>query len=114
MSQSQREHASTYAWFFTELINKSVIEYLSTWDRFVLPRKLRLSDGFMENVNLMCEILLNEIVERASKNLTQADSINTALAYFISDAFATMDRTFLINQIRRFNKTMVDKIWSVS
>lgn len=113
LSGALREQACTYVWFFLELIHKSTIEYLSSWDRFVLPRKLRLRDEFMENIDTICGILLNEIVERASKNLAQADSINTALAYFICDSFATMDRTFLINQIRRFNKTMIEKIWYV-
>jgi hypothetical protein len=110
MPNSLKEQASTYAWFFTQLISKSVTEYLSTWNRFVLPRKLRLRDEFMQNVNLMCDILTNEIIERASKNVSQADSINTALAHFISDSFSTMDRTFLFEQIKKFNKTMIEKI----
>ena len=96
-----------------ELINKCIVEYLSTWNRFVLPRKMRLRDEFMENVNQICDLLIEELIERASKNLTQADLINTALAYFIYDSFASMDRTFLFAQIRKFNKTMVTKIRQV-
>lgn len=110
-SGALREQACTYAWFFCELINKSIIEYLTTRNRFVLPRKLRLRDEFLEHVNAMCEILMGETIERASKNLAQADSINIALANFIADSFSTIDRTFLINLIRSYNKVMVDKIW---
>lgn len=111
MPVSLRDQTCNYAWFFTELISKSVVEYLSTSNRFVLPRKLRLRrDEFLESVSEMCDILISETIERASKNLTQADSINTALAYFIFDSFGTMDRSLLFKQIAHYNKTMIDKI----
>jgi hypothetical protein len=108
---ASKEQACTYAWFFTELIAKATIEHLNASNRFVLPRKLRLKDEFVENVERICEILTNEAIERASKNLIQADSINTALAFFIYDLISTMDRTFLMNQIKRYNKIMVERIW---
>ncbi|KAI6183994.1 putative Dock-9 [Aphelenchoides bicaudatus] len=50
-SGSLKDQLCTYPWFFCELTTKAIVEYLTACNRFVLPRKLRLRDEFLENLN---------------------------------------------------------------
>ncbi|CAD5215071.1 unnamed protein product [Bursaphelenchus xylophilus] len=110
MSSVLKDAACTYAWFFTGLIVKSCVEYLSTWDRFILPRKLRFRPEFLNSLSEMVTILTEETIRRASKNMMQAKNINKALADFVSNCFCLLDRSFAMNLIKTYNKVMMDNV----
>ncbi|CAD5210255.1 unnamed protein product [Bursaphelenchus okinawaensis] len=110
MNTALKDAACTYAWFFTGMIVKACVEYLSTWDRFILPRKLRFRPEFLNSLAEVVKILTEETIRRASKNMQQAKNINKALADFVSDCFCLLDRSFVMNLIKTYNKIMMDNI----
>ncbi|KAI6186152.1 putative Dock-9 [Aphelenchoides besseyi] len=105
-----REQACTYSSFFLELMVKAIAESLWATNRLPLPRKLRVSDQFLENLTEICEVLTNEAIDRAASDISRANGINAALAFFIHDLISLLDRTFLLNRIRRYNKLIVERI----
>lgn len=107
---SLRETACTYSWFFLELIYKAMAEYLAQANRFFLPRKLRFRDIFLQSLSELCKMLTFEIIERAPKDFRQAKSINSSLAFFLRDCFSLMDRTFVMNMVKRYSNELVQKI----
>uniref|UniRef100_A0A914X6L0 Dedicator of cytokinesis protein 7 n=1 Tax=Plectus sambesii TaxID=2011161 RepID=A0A914X6L0_9BILA len=110
---SAREMACLNAWFFFELMIKAMAEYLASANRLYLPRKLRFSDQFVDDVTSLCAALTSEVVSRAGKDPRQAHSINSSLAFFLRDAFSLMDRSYVMSLVKSYNKQLTAKIVSL-
>ncbi|EJW73433.1 hypothetical protein WUBG_15661, partial [Wuchereria bancrofti] len=105
-----REMAFLNSWFFLELMVKSMAEHLSLSNRLYLPRKLRFSEAFIQDLNALSQAIINEVIQRTSKDPRQSQSISTSWAYFLRDCFSLMDRTFVMTLIGEFNREIAIKI----
>nr|CRZ23221.1 Bm4167 [Brugia malayi] len=105
-----REMAFLNSWFFLELMVKSMAEHLSLSNRLYLPRKLRFSEAFIQDLNALSQAIVNEVIQRTSKDPRQSQSISTSWAYFLRDCFSLMDRTFVMTLIGEFNREVAIKI----
>ncbi|MCP3664886.1 MAG: hypothetical protein GY696_20720 [Gammaproteobacteria bacterium] len=88
-------------------------EYLASTRKLYLPRKLRFSDRFVDDLTTLTANLTSEVVSRCVKDMRQAQNINGSLAFFLRDALSLMDRTYVLNLIRTYCKQMAAKIASL-
>ncbi|VDK84318.1 unnamed protein product, partial [Onchocerca ochengi] len=109
-SGAAREMAFLNSWFFLELMVKSMAEYLFLSNRLYLPRKLRFSEAFIQDLNVLSQAIVSEVIQRIVKDPRQSQSISTSWAYFLRDCFSLMDRTFVMTLIREFNREIAAKI----
>lgn len=82
-------------------------EYLALSNRFFLPRKLRFRTSFLNTFANLVKIFTSEIIERTTKDFHQSKMLNSSLAFFLRDSLLLMDRTFIFNQIKSYNDTLV-------
>uniref|UniRef100_A0A0K0EPK7 C2 DOCK-type domain-containing protein n=1 Tax=Strongyloides stercoralis TaxID=6248 RepID=A0A0K0EPK7_STRER len=111
-----KDNSCTYSWFFLELIIKSMSEFLLSLNSQMLyvSRRSRFGEEYHNNLCRLISILTNEIIERSSKDLTQASCINNSLAFFLQDAFSIMDRTFIMRLVKCYYKDISSKIANIS
>uniref|UniRef100_A0A915L4Y3 C2 DOCK-type domain-containing protein n=1 Tax=Romanomermis culicivorax TaxID=13658 RepID=A0A915L4Y3_ROMCU len=107
-----REMAYCNAWFFFELIIKSMGEYLLVPkpNRIYLKRKLRFSQHFVQDLTSLVSHLTTEIIYRYAKDQRVARNLNCSLAFFVRDALTLMDRTFIFGLIRSYCKQILAKV----
>uniref|UniRef100_A0A7N8WXE6 Dedicator of cytokinesis 7 n=1 Tax=Mastacembelus armatus TaxID=205130 RepID=A0A7N8WXE6_9TELE len=99
-SGSVREGALQQAWFFFELMVKSIIHHLYFTDRLESPRKNRFPERFMDDITALVSTIL---VER----------LNTSLAFFLNDLLSVMDRGFVFTLIRAYWKQVSTKLYAL-
>lgn len=85
-------------------------EYLSLSGRLYLPRHIRFSDQFLDDVASLLSYLCSEAVTRSSKDLRLARNINASCAFFLRDAFGFLNRTFIFKQIKFYCRQLSGKI----
>uniref|UniRef100_A0A665UGT9 Dedicator of cytokinesis 7 n=1 Tax=Echeneis naucrates TaxID=173247 RepID=A0A665UGT9_ECHNA len=99
-SGSVREGALQQAWFFFELMVKSIIHHLYFTDRLESPRKNRFPERFMDDITALVSTIAGDIVSRFQKDLELVERLNTSLAFFLNDLLSVMDRGFVFTLIR--------------
>ncbi|CAJ0919907.1 unnamed protein product, partial [Mesorhabditis belari] len=107
---SAREMAYLNAWFFLELLIKSIAEYLSMTGRLYLNRKSRFSERFIKCVDTLSTSICEQVVQRVTQQPTQAASLANSWAFFLRDSFSLMDRSYVLSLVRDFNKVLTTKI----
>ncbi|KAE9412198.1 hypothetical protein Angca_003835, partial [Angiostrongylus cantonensis] len=105
-----REMAFLNAWFFLELMIKSMAEYLSMTGRLYLTRRSRFSERFIKEVEALSAATIAEVVTRLTKDPRQANALANSWAFFVRDAFSFMDRTYVMGLVRDFNRDVSSKI----
>uniref|UniRef100_A0A8C8E250 Dedicator of cytokinesis 7 n=1 Tax=Oryzias sinensis TaxID=183150 RepID=A0A8C8E250_9TELE len=105
-SGSVREGALQQAWFFFELMVKSIIHHLYYGDRLDSPRKNRFPERFMDDITALVSTIAGDIVSRFQKvkDLELVERLNTSLAFFLNDLLSVMDRGFVFTLIRAYWK----------
>uniref|UniRef100_A0A8L8KVX2 HECT-type E3 ubiquitin transferase n=1 Tax=Heligmosomoides polygyrus TaxID=6339 RepID=A0A8L8KVX2_HELPZ len=73
-----REMAFLNAWFFLELMAKSMAEYLSMTGRLYLTRRSRFSDRFVKALDSLSAATIAEVITRLGKDPRQAIRYATA------------------------------------
>uniref|UniRef100_A0A671SY32 Dedicator of cytokinesis protein 7-like n=1 Tax=Sinocyclocheilus anshuiensis TaxID=1608454 RepID=A0A671SY32_9TELE len=68
-SGSVREGALQQAWFFFELMVKSIIHHLYFTDRLQSPRKNRFPERFMDDITALVSTIAGDIVSRFQKKV---------------------------------------------
>ncbi|XP_023370872.1 dedicator of cytokinesis protein 7 [Otolemur garnettii] len=66
-SGSVRESALQQAWFFFELMVKSMVHHLYFNDKLDAPRKSRFPERFMDDINALVSTIASDIVSRFQK-----------------------------------------------
>uniref|UniRef100_A0AAR2KZ84 Dedicator of cytokinesis 7 n=1 Tax=Pygocentrus nattereri TaxID=42514 RepID=A0AAR2KZ84_PYGNA len=99
-SGSVREGALQQAWFFFELMVKSIIHHLYFTDRLESPRKNRFPERFMDDITALVSTIL---VER----------LNASLAFFLNDLLSVMDRGFVFSLIKTYWKQVSTKLYAL-
>uniref|UniRef100_A0A8C8SR86 Dedicator of cytokinesis 8 n=1 Tax=Pelusios castaneus TaxID=367368 RepID=A0A8C8SR86_9SAUR len=99
-----REAVFKYAWFFFELLIKSMAQYVHNLDKQDTPRRSRFSDRFKDDITTIVNVVTSEI------ETEQAEKINISLAFFLYDLLSLMDRGFVFNLIRHYCNQLSNKL----
>ncbi|XP_052274365.1 dedicator of cytokinesis protein 7-like isoform X2 [Dreissena polymorpha] len=102
LSGATRETALAHAWFFFEIMIKSMAEHLSKLDELCAPRQCRFPSYFVDDVQSLVQMLIKDIVERYNRDPPMIRSLNTSLAFFLQDLMSYMDRGFVFQLIRSY------------
>ncbi|XP_022240544.1 dedicator of cytokinesis protein 7-like isoform X2 [Limulus polyphemus] len=114
-SGSARELALSNAWFFFELMVKSMNEYLASSGRLEVPRKMRFSEQFMDDISTLVTTMTSDIISRYNrevKDMKFIQGLNTSLAFFMFDLLSILDRGYVLQLIKTYCKQMAAKISS--
>ncbi|XP_058259678.1 dedicator of cytokinesis protein 7 isoform X16 [Hemibagrus wyckioides] len=108
-----REGALQQAWFFFELMVKSIIHHLYFTDRLESPRKNRFPERFMDDITALVSTIAGDIVSRFQKDLELVERLNTSLAFFLNDLLSVMDRGFVFCLIKTYWKQVSSKLYAL-
>uniref|UniRef100_A0A8C0ZYR3 Dedicator of cytokinesis protein 8 n=1 Tax=Castor canadensis TaxID=51338 RepID=A0A8C0ZYR3_CASCN len=99
-----RETVFKYAWFFFELLVKSMAQYVHNLDKRDSFRRTRFSDRFQDDITTIVNVVTSEIESE------QAEKINISLAFFLYDLLSLMDRGFVFNLIKHYCNQLSAKL----
>ncbi|XP_037536915.1 dedicator of cytokinesis protein 8 [Nematolebias whitei] len=105
-----RENAYKYAWFFFELLVKSIAQ--SQLDKHGVPRRSRFSDRFKGDIATIVSVVTAEICTiliKQHKEVEQAEKINISLAFFLYDLLSLMERGFVFQLVKNYWNQMSAK-----
>ncbi|KAG7223380.1 hypothetical protein INR49_032207 [Caranx melampygus] len=100
-----RENAYKYAWFFFELLVKSMAQHVSQLDKQSVPRRNRFSDRFKDDITTIVSVVTAEIgtiLVKQHKEVEQAEKVNISLAFFLYDLLSLMDRGFVFQLVKNY------------
>ncbi|KAM4640462.1 dedicator of cytokinesis protein 8 isoform 4-T4 [Amazona ochrocephala] len=112
-----RESVFKYAWFFFELLIKSMAQYVHSIEKQDNPRRSRFSDRFKDDITTIVSVVTSEIAAllvKPQKESEQAEKINISLAFFLYDLLSLMDRGFVFNLIKHYCNQLSNKLNSLS
>uniref|UniRef100_H3DJQ4 Dedicator of cytokinesis 8 n=1 Tax=Tetraodon nigroviridis TaxID=99883 RepID=H3DJQ4_TETNG len=112
-----RENAYKYAWFFFELLVKSMTLHVSHLDKHSVPRRSRFSDRFKDDISTIVSVVTAEIgtiLVKQHKEVEQAEKVNISLAFFLYDLLSLMDRGFVFQLVKNYCNQMSAKSVSMS
>uniref|UniRef100_A0A8B9TS06 Dedicator of cytokinesis 7 n=1 Tax=Anas platyrhynchos TaxID=8839 RepID=A0A8B9TS06_ANAPL len=112
-SGSVREAALQQAWFFFELMVKSMVHHLYFADKLEGSRKHRFPERFMDDVNALVSTIAGDIVSRFQKDTEMVERLNTSLAFFLNDLLSIMDRGFVFSLIKTCYKQVSAKLYNI-
>uniref|UniRef100_A0A665X4X3 Dedicator of cytokinesis 8 n=1 Tax=Echeneis naucrates TaxID=173247 RepID=A0A665X4X3_ECHNA len=104
-----RENAYKYAWFFFELLVKSMAQHVSQLDKQSVPRRSRFSDRFKDDITTIVSVVTAEIgtiLVKQQKEVEQAEKVNISLAFFLYDLLSLMDRGFVFQLVKNYSKSV--------
>ncbi|KAL3062786.1 hypothetical protein OYC64_002564 [Pagothenia borchgrevinki] len=107
-----RENAYKYAWFFFELLVKSMAQHVSELDKQSVPRRSRFSDRFKDDITTIVSVVTAEIgtiLVKQQKEVEQAEKVNISLAFFLYDLLSLMDRGFVFQLVKNYCNQMSAK-----
>ncbi|XP_075683845.1 dedicator of cytokinesis protein 8 isoform X2 [Rhinoderma darwinii] len=111
-----RENVFKYAWFFFELLVKSMAQYVHIVDKQEVPRRSRFSNRFKDDISTIVNVVTSEIGALLSKPLKEAEhaeKMNISLAFFLYDLLSLMDRGFVFNLIKHYCNQLSSKLNSL-
>ncbi|XP_010011214.1 PREDICTED: dedicator of cytokinesis protein 8 [Nestor notabilis] len=112
-----RECVFRYAWFFFELLIKSMAQYVHSIEKQDNPRRSWFSDRFKDDITTIVSVVTSEIAAllvKPQKESEQAEKINISLAFFLYDLLSLMDRGFVFNLIKHYCNQLSNKLNSLS
>ncbi|KAI1900070.1 hypothetical protein AGOR_G00046250 [Albula goreensis] len=107
-----RENAYKYAWFFFELLIKSMAQFVSLLEKQGVPRRGRFSDRFKDDITTIVSVVTAEIgtiLVKQQKEMDQAEKVNISLAFFLYDLLSLMDRGFVFQLVKNYCNQMSAK-----
>lgn len=107
-----RENSYKYAWFFFELLVKSMAQHVSQLDKPNVPRRNRFSDRFKDDITTIVSVVTAEIgtiLVKQQKEVEQAEKVNISLAFFLYDLLSLMDRGFVFQLVKNYCNQMSAK-----
>uniref|UniRef100_A0A673YLV7 Dedicator of cytokinesis 6 n=1 Tax=Salmo trutta TaxID=8032 RepID=A0A673YLV7_SALTR len=99
-----REAALQQAWFFFQLMTKSMSHHLFLSSRIDLPRRQRFPDRFVDDIAALVGAISADVAGRYHKDVELVERLNSSLAFFLNDLLSLMDRGFVFNLIRSYYK----------
>uniref|UniRef100_A0A8C8J347 Dedicator of cytokinesis 8 n=1 Tax=Oncorhynchus tshawytscha TaxID=74940 RepID=A0A8C8J347_ONCTS len=107
-----RENVYKYAWFFFELLVKSMAQHVSQLEKQDVPRRSRFSDRFKDDIATIVSVVTAEmgtILVKQQKEMEQAEKVNISLAFFLYDLLSLMDRGFVFILVKNYCNQMSAK-----
>uniref|UniRef100_A0A8C2KSE2 Dedicator of cytokinesis 6 n=1 Tax=Cyprinus carpio TaxID=7962 RepID=A0A8C2KSE2_CYPCA len=105
-----REASLQQAWFFFQLMVKSMSHHLFLSSRLDLPRRQRFPDRFVDDIAALVCAISADIASRYHKDVELVERLNSSLAFFLNDLLSLMDRGFVFNLIRSYYKQINNKL----
>uniref|UniRef100_A0A671S093 Dedicator of cytokinesis protein 7-like n=1 Tax=Sinocyclocheilus anshuiensis TaxID=1608454 RepID=A0A671S093_9TELE len=105
-----REASLQQAWFFFQLMVKSMSHHLFLSSRLDMPRRQRFPDRFVDDIAALVCAISADIASRYHKDVELVDRLNSSLAFFLNDLLSLMDRGFVFNLIRSYYKQINNKL----
>ncbi|XP_075688857.1 dedicator of cytokinesis protein 7 isoform X11 [Rhinoderma darwinii] len=109
-SGAVREATLQQAWFFFELMVKSMVHHLYFADKLDSPRKHRFPERFMDDITALVSTMANDIVTRFQKDIEMVERLNVSLAFFLNDLLSIMDRGFVFSLVKAYFKQVSSKL----
>ncbi|XP_040062758.1 dedicator of cytokinesis protein 7 isoform X1 [Ixodes scapularis] len=112
-SGTARELALANAWFLLELVVKSMTQHLAATGRLHVPRKVRFSSRFADDVTTLVTTMTSDIISRCHQEVRDfrtVQNLNTSLAFFLYDLLSIMDRGYVFQLIKTFCKQVSAKM----
>ena len=112
-SDSNREIIQKHAWFYFELIVKSIVQYLNDYGKLQVEQATRFDKSFLENLQTLVKKVTESIIELIPNPHSEvAKHLSLSLSYFIHDLVSVINRTCILNMVnsyfRRFNQSTAD------
>ncbi|XP_021100780.1 dedicator of cytokinesis protein 6 isoform X4 [Heterocephalus glaber] len=107
-----REAVLQHAWFFFQLMVKSMALHLLLSQRLDTPRKLRFPGRFLDDILALVGSVGLEVMTRVYKDLELAERLNASLAFFLSDLLSLVDRGFVFSLVRAHYKQVATRLQS--
>uniref|UniRef100_H0WUT9 Dedicator of cytokinesis 6 n=1 Tax=Otolemur garnettii TaxID=30611 RepID=H0WUT9_OTOGA len=111
-SSAVREAVLQHAWFFFQLMVKSMALHLLLAQRLDTPRKLRFPGRFLDDIASLVGSVGLEITTRVHKDMELAEQLNASLAFFLSDLLSLADRGFIFGLVRAYYKQVATRLQS--
>ncbi|XP_053439188.1 dedicator of cytokinesis protein 6 isoform X8 [Nycticebus coucang] len=111
-SSAVREAVLQHAWFFFQLMVKSMALHLLLGQRLDTPRKLRFPGRFLDDIASLVGSVGLEVTTRVHKDMELAEHLNTSLAFFLSDLLSLADRGFIFSLVRAYYKQVATRLQS--
>ncbi|XP_069623251.1 dedicator of cytokinesis protein 6 isoform X5 [Ranitomeya imitator] len=105
-----REAALSQAWFFFQLMTKSMTLHLHNSERLDAPRVHRFPERFVDDISALVCNICTEITSRYLKDAELAERLNSSLAFFLNDLLSLMDRGFVFHLLRSYYKQINSKL----
>ncbi|CAM4344958.1 unnamed protein product [Leuciscus chuanchicus] len=105
-----REASLQQAWFFFQLMVKSMSHHLFLSSRLDMPRRQRFPDRFVDDIAALVCAISADIASRYQKDVELVERLNSSLAFFLNDLLSLMDRGFIFNLIRSYYKQINNKL----
>ncbi|XP_072005664.1 dedicator of cytokinesis protein 6 isoform X7 [Engystomops pustulosus] len=105
-----REAALSQAWFFFQLMSKSMTLHLHNSERLDAPRAQRFPERFVDDISALVCNVCTEITSRYLQDAEFAERLNSSLAFFLNDLLSLMDRGFVFALIRSYYKQINTKL----
>ncbi|KAM8843766.1 dedicator of cytokinesis protein 7 isoform 2-T2 [Spinachia spinachia] len=109
-TSSVREAALQQAWFFFQLMTKSMTHHLFLTSKLDVPRRQRFPDRFVDDVAALVCAISADVASRYHKDVELVERLNSSLAFFLNDLLSLMDRGFVFNLIRSYYKQIGNKL----
>ncbi|XP_060109207.1 dedicator of cytokinesis protein 6 [Heteronotia binoei] len=109
-SSAVREAAVHQAWFFFQLMVKSMAHHLFLSDKLGAPRKARFPSRFVDDISALVCALSAEIANRCQKDVELVEHLNSSLAFFLNDLLSLMDRGFVFHLLRSYYKQINNRL----
>lgn len=107
-----REVALQHAWFFFQLMIKSMELHLLLNQRLDTPRKLRFPGRFLDDIAALVASVGLEVITRVHKDMELAERLNASLAFFLSDLLSIADRGYIFSLVRAHYKQVATRLQS--
>ncbi|XP_077590257.1 dedicator of cytokinesis protein 7 isoform X1 [Stigmatopora nigra] len=104
-----REAALQQAWFFFQIMTKSMAQHLFLTSKLDSPRRQRFPDRFVDDIAALVCAISADIGGRYHKDVELVERLNSSLAFFLNDLLSLMDRGFVFNLIRTYYKQIGNK-----
>uniref|UniRef100_A0A3Q1FCD0 Dedicator of cytokinesis 6 n=1 Tax=Acanthochromis polyacanthus TaxID=80966 RepID=A0A3Q1FCD0_9TELE len=105
-----REAALQQAWFFFQLMTKSMAHHLFLTSKVEAARRQRFPDRFVDDIAALVCAISADIASRYHKDVELVERLNSSLAFFLNDLLSLMDRGFVFNLIRSYYKQIANKL----
>ncbi|TSZ68955.1 Dedicator of cytokinesis protein 8 [Bagarius yarrelli] len=99
-----REAALQQAWFFFQIMVKSMAHHLFLTSKLYVPRRQRFPDRFVDDIAALVCAISADIASRHHKDVELVERLNSSLAFFLNDLLSLLDRGFVFNLIRTYYK----------